>query len=90
MKGEWLDWMILGVFSNLCDSLILCMTVEVTGEMLAHSHRSVSTLWLFRGRSISQWAKYSVRAIICFSNLPTADVIYSDDGAHPLSEEMQN
>ena len=24
MIGEWLDWMILWVFSNFCDSVILC------------------------------------------------------------------
>jgi len=23
VKGEWLDWMVLWVFSNLCDSTIL-------------------------------------------------------------------
>jgi len=25
VKGEWLDWMILWVFSNLSDSMILCI-----------------------------------------------------------------
>jgi len=28
MKGEWLDWMILWVFSNLSDSMILYREVR--------------------------------------------------------------
>ena len=53
MKGEWLDWMILWVFSNLSDSMIHDSLMRCMGGIVEQWEKSGRTEAGMRGKFVS-------------------------------------